>query len=380
MHPNPSFEVAKRLGLYSSKPRTPSYVFFPDILNDCLERISQVTDVKRVFYSLKANPHPIVVDVIAKAGFGVDVSSAWELSYAIRMGFTPEKITCVGPWKSKEFINAAVDLGVNKISFENVKEAEWLHQNARPQTRLYARVLLIDESLDAGERMINSVSQFGLLPSEVNELISGGKRIDGIHVYGGSDIASVKESCKSLSNAVNIFSESDLGIQFGPGLGISYDLHNADPLWSDLVTSVGSIVGSRRAVDFEIGRYAVAHSAALLAQVEVIKYRADKTICVLNTGITSFARTLITNATHAAVKVGFPICTNAEVCRDIIFCGPTCTPLDTIRTSCYFDTISEGDIVAVIATGAYGVNLNFNNFIGFRRATFRAENDVFAAL
>ena len=363
--------IADRIRTFSpDRVATPCFLFFSDVLRLRLGEISRVVPPHRIYFSVKANPQDAVLRELAARGFAADISSEWELNIALAAGFSPRRISCVGPWKPPEFLSKLVEIRVGQISFETKQEAQWLFSHAPQEIKLFARLLLSVEHLTVSENMMEEQSPFGLTIEELRELTSFDSfRLDGIHVYTGSDFQEIGDALVSLKKLASISNLPRVHrLQFGPGLGVSYNLLRPDPDFAQLIERVDELSADWDVV-FEIGRYIVAHSTVFLTRVCAVKNRGPATVLVLDGGMTSFARTIITDARHPTILLGKPV--TDEPTRRFVLCGPTCTPLDRIRAHCYFDAVREGDVVCVLCAGAYGVNLNFDGFLGHERAPFR---------
>jgi diaminopimelate decarboxylase len=57
------------------------------------------------FYAMKSNPHPFLLRTVVRQGFGLDVSSGWELEQAIAMN--PSRIIFSGPGKTEDELRLA---------------------------------------------------------------------------------------------------------------------------------------------------------------------------------------------------------------------------------------------------------------------------------
>ncbi len=93
-----------------SKFGSPLYIIEPGIL---LERAAGFDAVFRkeiprleIYYALKSNNHPIIIKTLASHGYGIDVSSGWELDLALENG--AERIIFSGPGKTDEELRQAV--------------------------------------------------------------------------------------------------------------------------------------------------------------------------------------------------------------------------------------------------------------------------------
>jgi diaminopimelate decarboxylase len=345
-------------------------VFLPELLTARALEIAGESPARDIFYSLKANPSNAVLRRLAALGFGADVSTAWELELAIAAGFPLSQISCVGPWKPPRLLRQIAELPLRRVSVESVPEARAIAslRNNATIPELFVRWLPPPRIRAAtAENMATAASQFGLLTEEILDL-AGHVPVDGIHLYAGSDIQDVTEATQAL----DVFTASpfaSLPIQFGPGLGISYELDQPDPSWKRLLSATSTLRPSGSTY-LELGRYLVAHSTALLATVQVVKEREGQRICIMDAGMACFARTVLTGSRHSVVSLDSPVEYDAmAVNNDIRLVGPSCTPLDVIRARCYFSEVKPGDTLAILACGAYGANLALHGFMGLPPAS-----------
>ncbi|KAI5982890.1 hypothetical protein EDC04DRAFT_2840597 [Pisolithus marmoratus] len=79
--------------------------------------------------SVKCNPDPYVLRLLASLGAGFDCASNGEISQVLRIGgVDPDKIIFANPCKATSFIRGAAKAGVEKMTFDNADE---LHKIAR---------------------------------------------------------------------------------------------------------------------------------------------------------------------------------------------------------------------------------------------------------
>src|SRR5262249_39267849 len=120
-----------------------------------------------LFYSLKANPHPVLARALreGEGGCRAEVCSARELSAAIGAGYPPGEILYGGPGKTTAELDLACRLGVREFSVESLGD---LRRVGAVAVRLgtTARCLLrINSATSAGTtsiRMTGTPSQFGI--------------------------------------------------------------------------------------------------------------------------------------------------------------------------------------------------------------------------
>ena len=118
--------VAERFG-------TPTYVYSrAAILGNyrrlaaSLERIPHL-----ICYSVKANSHLRILNLLREAGAGFDVVSGGELARALRVGADPGQIVFSGVGKTAEEIDAGLAAGILMFNVESAGELDLLESRAR---------------------------------------------------------------------------------------------------------------------------------------------------------------------------------------------------------------------------------------------------------
>ncbi|WP_005224219.1 type III PLP-dependent enzyme domain-containing protein [Marichromatium purpuratum] len=373
----PSAGILSKLASLPTRIRTPVFVYFESVLRSRLQDLLQCSAPQTIRFSLKANPHQDVLRIVSEAGCGADVSSLAELRAALEAGIEPRYISCVGPWKEPSLIKQARLCGVQRYCIESLDEAKEMAWLVGHDKELYARCIARLESSSVVENMMHLQTPFGLTLEELHYAIKSHIQFDGLHIYSGSDYRSF-DAATAILRAIPEFDlifKRRWPIQYGPGLGVSYDPFEPEEKWQDLAKGVENILG-KRPVTYEIGRYIVAHCTALLVTVKVRKRRGETIVCVTDGGITSFARTLLTKAVHPVFSLNFLNIPPKYYGLKIHLCGPTCTPLDSIACKGYFPDVEVGDKLAILVAGAYGHNLAFRGFMGYEGAPFVRYEDI----
>ena len=114
--------------------------------------------------------------------------------------------------------------------------------------------------------------------------------------------------------------------------------------------------GQPLAVMFEPGRSLVGNAGALLATVEVLKPGAVKNFAVVDAAMNDLMRPALYQAFHAVVPAAArPEGRPAE--WDIV--GPVCESGDWLARGRTL-TLAEGDVLAILSAGAYGMSMASN--------------------
>nr|BFE50209.1 hypothetical protein GCM10017745_36360 [Saccharothrix mutabilis subsp. capreolus] len=99
---------------------TPAYVYDLDEVDRSAALLrAALPSPSRLYYSLKANPHPLVVAALRAAGCHAEVCSPGELDVALAAGFSPQEVLYTGPGKRDAEVAGALRLGVRWFSVDS---------------------------------------------------------------------------------------------------------------------------------------------------------------------------------------------------------------------------------------------------------------------
>jgi len=381
----PNRELAERVGV---KFGTPAFVYNADYIRanfaELRRRLSPTIDI---LYSLKANPNAAIVDCLKSCGAGAEVSSRAELHTAIRVGVPASNIIFVGPAKTRDEIGDCLRFGIFAIVAESARELEIIDELAREQglQRPVDVMLRINPDFTtsgSGLTMSGKPRQFGIDIEQVPDLRDVMARLPrvrvmGFHVYMGTRFL---EAGPIIENTVNILDMArrlgallDIPVEavdVGGGFGIPYFDNESALDLETLALGINETVSRFREtcpntrVIIELGRYLTAGSGAMLTRVHYTKESRGEVFAIADGG---------TNLHMAAVGVGgfakrsFPILNlSRDGCQGLTkttVTGPLCTPSDTLARKADLGDVAEGDVLAVLCSGAYGPSASPTGFL-----------------
>ena len=94
----------------------------------------------RVFYAVKANPAPEILDLLAGLGSCFDTASVGEIEQALAAGATPDRISFGNTIKKEKDIARAYALGVRLFAVDCEAEVEKIAR-AAPGAKVFCRIL-----------------------------------------------------------------------------------------------------------------------------------------------------------------------------------------------------------------------------------------------
>jgi diaminopimelate decarboxylase len=119
-----------------------------------------------------------------------------------------------------------------------------------------------------------------------------------------------------------------------------------------------TLAGRKELLLFEPGRSLVGNAGLLLTRVEVLKHGAEKNFAIVDAAMNDLARPALYDAYHEIMKVG-PGGTASISPKRYEIVGPVCESGDFLGHDRELD-LTEGDLLAVLSAGAYGMAMSSN--------------------
>src|SRR4030088_1548256 len=118
----------------------PCLVVDLDVVRENYHAFAKALPDTRVFYAVKANPAPEVLDLLARLGSGFDAASFTEIEQGLATGATPDRISFGNTIKKERDIARAFALGVRLFAVDCEAEVEKIARVA-PGARVFCRIL-----------------------------------------------------------------------------------------------------------------------------------------------------------------------------------------------------------------------------------------------
>jgi len=147
-------------------------------------------------------------------------------------------------------------------------------------------------------------------------------------------------------------------IDLGGGVGIRYNDETPPDLEAYGQTLAALFSGRREKLLLEPGRSLVGNAGLLLTRVEYLKPGEDKNFAIVDAAMNDLMRPALYEAYHDIVAVNQK--ESAPQRYDIV--GPICETGDFIGFARDL-SIGEGDLLAILSAGAYGMSMasNYNS-------------------
>jgi diaminopimelate decarboxylase len=396
----PGFFLRARKGLFrSEKPvlhcedisltklaerfSTPLYVYSATaILNRLADFHDAFHDVPHtICYSVKANSNISILRLLAREGCGFDVVSGGELERVLAADRRAAKrVVFSGVGKSRAEMAAALKAGILLFNIESESEL-WALAECAARLRTVARIALrVNPDVAAETHPYISTGlrrhKFGVPIRNARELYAKASaarylKVAGVSVHIGSQITDVTpfaEAVDRVAALVRILRADGHNIDYvdtGGGLGIDYQKSGSD--FSDYVARYALAVtaplrGLKVHLLLEPGRSIAGPAGVLLSSVIYRKENDGKTFLVVDAAMNDLIRPALYDAYHAIVPV---VQSKTSIAREEIVdvVGPICESGDFFARDRELPRMEEGDLLAILDTGAYGMALasNYNS-------------------
>ncbi|MFP7467194.1 diaminopimelate decarboxylase [Weissella cibaria] len=384
-------ELAQRFG-------TPLYAY------DVGAMRQQMRDFKRVFeerhlnyavsYASKAFATIAMYEVAAQEGMHIDVVSGGEIYTALRAKFPMADVSFNGNNKSVEELTMAIENGLGTIIVDNFYELQALHELLAERQQTQDILLRITPGVEAHTHDYISTGQtdskFGF---DVNSgqaeaalqqaLADPNLNVLGVHAHIGSQIFDVTGFQMAAAKLVDLVHEWDFEpqvINAGGGFGIRYTADDEPLPAATFVEAIIDTIAEKTtaygmqmpAVWIEPGRSIVGPAGYSLYTIGSRKdVPGIRSYLAVDGGMGDNIRPALYQAKYEAVLAAQPDAPSDEVVR---VAGKYCESGDVLVWEQALPKTKPGDVLAVLATGAYGYSMASNYNRNGRPAVVFVEN------
>ena len=340
--------------------RESAYVYERATLARSAAELKALTGIDRLLYSVKANPHPEIIEGFAAQGLGFECVSRGEIERVLAAvpGIDRERILYTPNFASRDEYAWALDAGI-RVTLDNLHPLRHWGELFRSRELL----VRIDTGYGRGHhdhvRTAGVHSKFGVPLFELDELERRtgalGARIVGLHAHTGSgvfDVRNWQEVGQLLGGLTTRFSDARI-VNLGGGLGVPEKPGQAPVDLAALQSVIDGLRDRwpRLKLWLEPGRYLVAQAGVLVTRVTQLKGKGAVQYVGVATGMNSLIRPALYGAHHDIVnltRLGEP---GTEVYNVV---GPICESADYFGHERLLPPTEEGDVLLIGNAGAYG--------------------------
>jgi len=354
---------------------TPLYVYSASAIR---ERVRAFQHAFRkvdytICYSVKANSNLSILRLLASLGCGFDVVSGGELQRVQRADRRAAKnVVFSGVGKRSAEITAALKAGILLFNVESESELSMLADCAGQLKKTAQVALRVNPDVPAKTHPYISTGlnqhKFGIPIREARSLYArtlGMKclKMRGVSVHIGSqitDVAPFTLSMERVAELVRDLRRDGHAIEYvdaGGGLGIPYEQAQGPGVAEYAEAVLRPLKGLKIHLLLEPGRSIVGPAGALLTRVLYRKTNNSKQFVIVDAAMTDLLRPSLYNAYHQIEPVRAEKDKTLETV-DVV--GPVCETGDFLARGRELAVLHEGDLLAVLDVGAYGMVLASN--------------------
>lgn len=375
-------ELAKEYG-------TPLYVMDEGLIREHCRSFRESMDEYYggqglVCYASKAFCCKAMCRIMLEEGLGLDVVSEGELYTALSVGFPPEKLCFHGNNKTDHELSYALENGVGRIIVDNIYELERLNRLAEKTGRTANIMYRIKPGIDAHTHnfimtgQIDSKFGFALETGEAYEAVK--KAIEcshinlvGLHCHIGSQIFDIDPFVKAAEVMLTFIAKikDELGFEvkelnLGGGFGIRYTEEDAPVAYDRYMEKVSEKVKevcAEKNVKLPFILIEPGRSIAAPAGVTLYTVGGRKEIPNIRTYV-SIDGGMGDNPRYALYQSKYDVevanKANLPKTETVTVAGKCCETGDLIGEGMPIQPVEPGDILAVLATGAYNYSMSSN--------------------
>ena len=380
-------QLAKRYG-------TPLYVYSATMIR---ERLASFQSAFRgvphtICYSVKANSNLNILRLLAKSGCGFDVVSGGELDRVLAADRrSAARVVFSGVGKTRDEITAALKAKILLFNVESESELQVLAECAA-RLRSVARVALrVNPDVAADTHPYISTGlhahKFGVPIGEARRLYAKVAeathlKAAGVSVHIGSQITDVAPFAETMTRVAELVRELRNDghaidyVDAGGGLGISYqktlsaDASSQIDFSEQVAAYARAIIAPLRGLNvhllLEPGRSIVGAAGALITSVIYRKANGGKRFVIVDAAMNDLIRPALYGAYHEIIPLKRPRVIETQASRteapretvDVV--GPVCETGDFFARDRALPPAKEGDLLAILDAGAYGMVLSSN--------------------
>jgi diaminopimelate decarboxylase len=351
---------------------TPCYVYSRSALTAAYQSFDTAFAARPhlVCYAVKACSSLAILDLFSRLGSGFDIVSGGELERVLAAGGNPGKTVFSGVGKSEAEMRRALEAEIRCFNIESAGELERLARVAAAANKTAPVSVRVNPDVDANTHPYIATglrqNKFGVPYGEALALYRRATalphiRVEGIGCHIGSQLTEVGPFAAALRRLVDLVDRlagegiTLSHIDVGGGLGIRYR-DETPPSVREYANALLDALGTHRhTVMIEPGRALTGNAGMLLTRVEYIKHGEEKNFVVVDAAMNDLLRPALYDAWHDVLPVrqrDDPVGT-----YDVV--GPVCETGDFLAIDRSL-AVHEGDLVAIMSAGAYGMSMSSN--------------------
>ena len=379
----PLTDIAQRYG-------TPCYIYSHAALADGYSQFADALKGREhlICYAVKANSNLAILNLFAKLGAGFDIVSGGELQRVLAAGGAANKIVFSGVGKTVAEMRLALQEEILCFNVESESELTRLNEVAGQMGKVAPVSLRVNPDVDAKTHPYISTglkqNKFGVAYTEALTLYRKASalphvRVTGMDCHIGSQLTELSPfiaAAEKVLALVDALAHEGIRLEhldLGGGLGICYNDETPPSIAEYAAALLGAMQGRSEKILVEPGRVLVGNAGLLLTKVEYLKHGEEKHFAIVDAAMNDLMRPALYDAFHQIFPVTQELSTPLpyspphegkgaiEKKNPLIYevVGPVCETGDFLGHARQL-SLSEGDLLAIMSAGAYGMSMSSN--------------------
>jgi ornithine decarboxylase len=378
--------------LHDSLTTTPTLVLDFEQISRTYNRFLDSFPNGLVYYAVKANANPHILQLVVERGGGLEIASLAELELALAAGATGEQIICSNPIKNPVFLRRLQETGVYAMVVDSTFEVEKVAQYA-PNSRIYVRL-----AVDNSGAVLPLAGKFGVDATTAGQLFdlarALGLRPIGTSFHVGSQCLNPQNWANAIRASGEVWQAAEkrghefhflnIGGGYPAGHYHTPSIPTIEQIGAEVMVAIDQYIPATRdlMLVLEPGRGLVGEAGRLLTTVVGKAKRGDDMWLYLDAGVF--------NGLMETYE-GFPPVVRTlhdEVQRPLkryTLAGPSCDSCDVVARDIELPETHIGERLMFLDAGAYTNEYAaaFNGFpipevIELNRVSAAAVEDTFA--
>jgi ornithine decarboxylase len=368
--------MTDRIRDFLARRRTdgPVLVVDLDVVRDNYRGFARTLPDTRIFYAVKANPAPEVIERLTGLGSSFDAASAPEIRLCLERGATADRISFGNTIKKAKDIAEAHAAGVKLFAFDSLEELEKIAAHA-PGAQVFCRILI-----DCAGAEWPLSRKFGCSPAMAERLLARaaelGLEAHGLSFHVGSqqtDLGQWDRAVAEVSRLFRVLAERKVNLKLvnlGGGFPARYrsEVSALEAYAAAVMEAMTRHFGNDLPeMVIEPGRSLVGDAGVIESEVVLVSRKdeaEERRWVYLDIGrFGGLAETM-----GEAIKYRITTSKDGGATGPVILAGPTCDSADILYEKTEYRLpleLKSGDLVRFHAAGAYTSSYASVGFNGF---------------
>jgi ornithine decarboxylase len=355
------------------RPATPCLVLDLDVVEENYTALATALPEARIYYAVKANPAPHILELLVRLGSSFDTASVQEIDMVLAAGARPESISYGNTIKKQVDIARAYDRGIRLFAFDSIAELDKIAA-AAPGSRVFCRIATTG---DGAEWPLSR--KFGCDEAMARDLLlqatAKGVVPFGVSFHVGSQQRDPNQWDAALAATAQLFRALEAEgvelkmVNLGGGFPTRYrnDVPSAEAYGAAIFKALRTHFGNRIPETIvEPGRAMVGNAGVIESEVVLIARKSaddERRWVYLDVGkFGGLAETM-----DEAIQ--YPIhCQRTGRTERVVLAGPSCDSADVLYERADYRLpldLCIGDRLQIHAAGAYTTTYASIGFNGF---------------